>query len=87
MRAAWSAALCVLVICVLAVQWEQYQTLREIAKHMTIQPTIDLVETYVSGGNVITVTTTRSEGETKAHWERRHLDDIQASWQQYPPDG
>ena len=52
-----------------------------------MQASNELIHTYLSGGKLKTVKTTRTEGETKTHWERRHLDDIQAAWQADPPDG
>lgn len=92
MRIAWSSALAVLVACVLVVQYQQYRVMERMATHMVepAQEPNQLVHTWLSGGSVHTVTTTRGEfdaSETKEQWKRRHLDAIQTGWQQFPPDG
>jgi len=88
-RAAWSVSLTILVACVLLVQYEQYRVLEGMAVAMVdpSQEPNELVTTWISGGQHKSHTTTRQEGETKEHWERRHLDEVAAKWQQFPPDG
>jgi hypothetical protein len=81
--------LAVLVACVLLVQYQQFRVMERMASHMVdpIQDANQLVHSWISGGQKHTVTTTREEGESKSHWQRRHLDEIEAGWQQFPPDG
>jgi len=85
----WSATLTLLVVCVLWVNWQQYRTLQAMERRieLAMQPADELIETYISGGQPIEVVTRRQPGETKPHWEARHLDDIKARWATSPPDG
>lgn len=46
----------------------------------------ELSSSWVSGGVVRTVTTTRNENETVAAWQQRHFDAVKARMDQYPPD-
>lgn len=86
-RTAWSITLCAFLACVLVVQYEQYRATLTIAERITMQPSDELITSYISGGQTIQVITKRQVGETKPHWEQRHIDDIKARWATDPPDG
>ena len=87
MRTAWSITLCAFLACVLVVQYAQYRATLTIAERVLMQPSDELIETYVSSGQTIQVVTKRNPGETKIHWEQRHIDDVKARWAVDPPDG
>ncbi len=60
--------------------------LRTVTEGFEVSAT-QLVHKYISGGEEITVVTTRRWDETKREWMDRHLSDIATSWGAHPPDG
>jgi hypothetical protein len=76
-------------------EYQQVRLLERMANAMalTTTPTSPdsgkLVESFKSGGVTYYVVTTKGEedpNETTLHWERRHLDQIAAAWQEHTPD-
>ena len=66
--------------------WRVEAQLRELTKKVEVSAN-QLIHEYKSGGEVITVVTTRNYLETKREWMDRHIAEIQASWTAHPPDG
>lgn len=94
-KTAWFAALVALLLGLLIVEYQQFRVLKEIVSAMAVTTTPTsastgvLVHSFRSDGVTYYVVTTKGEldpSETTLHWERRHLDDIQAAWQEHTPD-
>lgn len=92
MRTTWSAALTILVACVLIVQWEQYKTLERMAKPVpTVIPTDpgEMVASWFSGGQLHIVRVKQGEidpNETAAQCGERFVAKIQADLIAFPKD-
>lgn len=90
MRATWSATLCLLLGCVLVVEWQQYKTLQSVAPAYPIliskQEAEQLVTTWMSGGSQRATVTTRKLGESNADWQKRHFDAVKKDQITWPPD-
>lgn len=91
----WRVFLTVLIAGIFLVQYQQVRLLERIANQMAVTTTQTaasegvLVHSFKSNGVVYYVVTTRYEQdplETKVHWQRRHLDEIEAAWQERTPD-
>jgi len=85
----WMIVLVALLAGMCVLQYQHLLTLKQVAHAMEVrmQPTNVLRHTYYSNGVLITVDTTRETGESLSHWQRRHIDEIEKSWQDFPPTG
>ena len=86
-KQAWFAALVILLLGILVVQFQQFRTLQEVAQSMAFDvPASSLSTSWKSGGVVVTVLTARDIGESDAALLVRHTKAVSAKLETHPID-